>query len=194
MSNYVIYENLEDNQLVEKISQENDSGALRELVNRHTGVYNRIVQDFTSMKKHTAQDYLDDKFYTFYKAAKKFNPSKNMKFHVYLGQTIKFNCMRDTYAAKSKPILENIDEIFDLEDSKETYETDGYELVIKAACEIDSEFGEIMRTRLSTTNDKILSLKNVSDILGKKTSRTRNIYNKYIQILRDNLKNEQFNP
>lgn len=193
MSNYAIYENLEDNQLVEKINQENDSGALRELVNRHTGVYNKIVQDFTSMKKHTAQDYLDDKFYTFYKAAKKFDPTKNMKFHVYLGQTVKFNCMRDTFAAKTKPILENIEEIFDLEDNKETYDVDGYEKIIKAAYSIDSEFGEIMKTRLSTTNDKILSLKSVSEILDKKISRTRNIYNKYIEELRNNLKHEEFN-
>lgn len=51
------YKSLSDLLLVEKVKESNDSFALQELVDRHSGIYNRMISNYTGEIPHRANDY-----------------------------------------------------------------------------------------------------------------------------------------
>jgi len=83
---------LSDVDLIKIVKETQDSGALTELVNRNTGIYCEIISRYTYVPAIERQDLVDHKFFNIYKYALSYDPNRNMKFSVFVGQQIKYEC------------------------------------------------------------------------------------------------------
>lgn len=87
---------LSDLDLINKIKKERDSKAVTELVNRHTGIYMNIVDEYSSRVafRHKANipDLKEDNYINIYQWALKYDPSRGMQFGSYVGNMTKYMC------------------------------------------------------------------------------------------------------
>ena len=85
-----------DLDLISRIKKERDSQAVSELVNRHTGVYMTVINQYSSYPRFThrtnVNDLRDDHTLNIYQWAQSYDPSRGMKFGTYVGQMTKFMC------------------------------------------------------------------------------------------------------
>jgi len=85
-----------DIDLINKVKKESNSDALKELENRHTGIFNQMVKKYY---KHlidfgaNPDDIINDKLFVIYKSALNFNPDKNVKFSTWLGNQARYYCL-----------------------------------------------------------------------------------------------------
>ena len=89
---------LSDAELASGIKRQSDRGDyLRELVNRHSGIYISMVNNYsppaTSSINSHKDDLLNDKDYYIYQAALKYDDSKKTKFSTYLGNETRWMCL-----------------------------------------------------------------------------------------------------
>jgi len=89
---------LSDAELASGIKKQSDRGDyLRELVNRHSGIYISMVNNYsppsTSSVNSHKDDLLNDKDYYIYQAALKYDDSKKTKFSTYLGNETRWMCL-----------------------------------------------------------------------------------------------------
>jgi len=83
-----------DHQLIQEIKSKQDSASLLELVNRHTGIYVNIVNQYTYVPKIERDELLEHKMYNIYNYAMNYNPDRKMKFSSWIGQNIRWQCQR----------------------------------------------------------------------------------------------------
>jgi len=89
---------LYDAQLASVIKEQSDRGDyLKELVNRHSGIYITMVNNYsppaTSSINSHRHDLLNDKEYYIYQAALKYDDSRRTKFSTYLGNETRWLCL-----------------------------------------------------------------------------------------------------
>jgi hypothetical protein len=84
-----------DLSLINKIKNDHDSESLKELINRHSGIYldmvNKTVSDTCSFINKS--EILLDKDYSIYAAALKYRDDKNTKFPTYLANETRWKCL-----------------------------------------------------------------------------------------------------
>ena len=87
--------NLEDYQLVNNIKENKEADfSLKELIDRHTGIYLDIVNKYTQTANTTNKlDLIDEKDYNIYQAALKYKSDKGTKFPTFLGNETKWICL-----------------------------------------------------------------------------------------------------
>jgi len=110
--------NLTDEQLIENIRSDNNTESnLNELIDRHSGIYLDMVNNYSSPDSPFANydDLINDKQYKIYCAALKYDKNKGAKFSTYLGNETKWMCLNNYNKNKRKPSfhsdhLENIPE------------------------------------------------------------------------------------
>ncbi len=85
----------EDIQLINKIKKFRDEKSLKELIDRHSGIYIDMVNKHLpeSMEGMDKNDMLEDKDYCIYDAAIKFDESKKAKFSTYIGNLARWKCL-----------------------------------------------------------------------------------------------------
>ncbi len=85
----------EDIQLINKIKKFRDEKSLKELIDRHSGIYIDMVNKHLpeSMEGIDKNDMLEDKDYCIYDAAIKFDESKKAKFSTYIGNLARWKCL-----------------------------------------------------------------------------------------------------
>jgi len=117
---------MEDEDLIKKIKNEEatSSEALRELINRHSGIYldavNACVPKTTN--ETNKEDLILDKDYHIYKVALDFEPSRNTKFPTYLCDRTKWMCY-NLYKKNSKKKIVSPEEVdVEIEDSTDELE------------------------------------------------------------------------
>lgn len=83
-----------DLSLVNAVKQTGSSEAMSELIARHSGIYCQILDDYLPAEKFPVQkeDLRREKDFHIFQAVQSYRPETNMKFPVYLGQTIKWKC------------------------------------------------------------------------------------------------------
>lgn len=92
----------QDLELIEAVKQTGDSKALTQLINTHSGVYADCLSSSLSSDYDIFKNELrEDKDYYMWKFALDYDPSKNMKYPVYVGQRVKWMCMN--IVNRSKP-------------------------------------------------------------------------------------------
>ena len=103
-----------DIQLIDKVKSKRDEGSLKELIERHSGIYIDMVNKYIpeSLEGVNKQDLLQDKDFCIYDAAIKFDESKNTKFGTYVGNLARWKCL-NIYNKKTKFPQTNIGDIFD---------------------------------------------------------------------------------
>ena len=102
----------EDLQLISNVKNTNDGESLKELIDRHSGIYVDMVNKYIpkSIEGICKEDILDDKNFCIYDAVIKFDESKNTKFSTYVGNLARWRCL-NIYNKKVKFPQNNIDDI-----------------------------------------------------------------------------------
>ncbi len=85
----------DDINLINQVKSKKDNDSLRELINRHSGIYVDMVNKYMpeSIEGNHRQDILDEKNYSIYDAVIKFDESKNAKLSTYVGNIAKWKCL-----------------------------------------------------------------------------------------------------
>ncbi len=92
----------QDLKLIEAVKVAGDNDAMNQLLNLHSGIYSEVLGNSLSNDYEVyKQELRDDKNYYMYKWALDYDPTKNMKYPVYVGQRVKWMCMN--IVNRSKP-------------------------------------------------------------------------------------------
>jgi DNA-directed RNA polymerase specialized sigma subunit len=85
----------EDLLLINKVKESQDVESLKELINRHSGIYVEMVNKYlpNSFEGINKDDVMDDKDFSIYDAAIKFDKNKNTKFSTYVGNLTRWKCL-----------------------------------------------------------------------------------------------------
>lgn len=100
---------LDDLTLIEEVKAQdcNSDSALKTLIDRHSGIYLDIVNNYipTNCSFIRKSDVLQEKDYYIYQAALKYKDDKGTKFSTYLGNETKWMCMNLFNKSKKLPIV-----------------------------------------------------------------------------------------
>ena len=177
-----------DLQLINQIKNNNDSNALCELANRHTGIYIYTIEKYSYVPKIEREDLIDHKLLNFYNYAKEYDPSKNMKFSSYVSMRLAFECK--TIMTDSKKMrMEELPKDIVFSDNASTIEyCDYYSNLIfdKVNESTDPRFIQIFKLRHE--GDKKKTWKTISQELNLTVEGVRKIYLRNIEILKKQIK------
>ena len=104
-------EKAEDSTLIGMIKNSNSESALSELINRHSGIYIKMVTQLgKQFSQNQIQDILDDKSLMIYRAALDFDELKS-KFSTYLANRTKYLCLSHRTKNKQEQMLVPIESV-----------------------------------------------------------------------------------
>ena len=90
------FKTLNDEQLVSNIQQSGCSDSIVELTERHTKLVSQIMKRYAGASQCSGvamRDFLDEKNFIVFEAARKFDESKNIKFSTWLGNNVRYYCL-----------------------------------------------------------------------------------------------------
>ena len=104
----------EDIQLINNIKKSRDENSLKELIDRHSGIYVDMVNKYLpeSIEGINKNDVLEDKSFCIYNAAIKFDESKKAKFSTYIGNLARWKCL-NIYNKNIKFPQSSMSEVYD---------------------------------------------------------------------------------
>ena len=81
--------------LINKVKKYKDEGSIKELINRHSGIYVDMVNKYIpeSNEGLNKEDILQDKDFCIYDAAIKYDECKNTKFSTFVGNLARWKCL-----------------------------------------------------------------------------------------------------
>lgn len=85
-----------DIELINKVKNKNDSFALKELEQRHSGICHQMIRKYYNnilTSGMDPEDIASDKLLVIYKSIINYNPSKNVKFSTWLGNQMRYHCL-----------------------------------------------------------------------------------------------------
>jgi len=85
----------EDIQLINKVKNNGDEESLKELINKHSGIYVDMVNKYLpeSIEGISKDDVLEDKNFCIYDAAINYDENKKAKFSTYIGNLARWKCL-----------------------------------------------------------------------------------------------------
>jgi hypothetical protein len=176
-----------DLSLIFKIQAENDEKSLVELINRHSGIYTSMVDRFASGKTILDKNLImDDKDFTIYSSALKFDSTRETKFSTHLANEVKWKCLNAINKIKKRKESSIEDELNYLEpscgdfiDSINEKEVLGnfQELLFR---ENDERIKKIIDMRYNSDNNKLTSWKIIAAELKMSIQGCINIHNRFI--------------
>lgn len=177
---------LSDLQLINRVKEQQDSVAITELAERHTGIYVSAVSQYSFVPKVERDELLDHRLYNIYKYALDFDPSKDVKFSTYVGHRIRWECQT---LLSTIPNVEELDETIPDEEKPmidNNVETMAYaeELAAKIP---DERFLKIFQMR-HPQSARPAFWRVIGKNLGMSHEYARKIYNKYIGVITEQLK------
>jgi len=183
----------EDLQLISNVKNTNDGKSLKELIDRHSGIYVDMVNKYIpkSIEGVCKEDILDDKNFCIYDAAIKFDESKNTKFSTYVGNLARWKCL-NIYNKKIKFPQNNIDDISLVKDHRSYNLSKNSEIsIIEDEENLDRIFNLIKNSedprvekifKMRYKNGKKLTpWKKIAKKLGLSIQGCINIHNKHLQ-------------
>ena len=177
-----------DNQLIKEVKEKNNSEALQELINRHTGIYVEIINRYSFVPEFDRKELIEDKYYNIYKYIIDFKEEKKVKLSTYIGNRIKYECMNLICHKIEKEELNDNLICSDLPNSLELNK-EFLDLFLKDAKNVeDKRFFQILEMRFLT--EKPLTLKDIGNKLGISNERVRQIFENNIKKLKKHLKEE----
>jgi len=183
----------EDLQLISNVKNTNDEESLKELIDRHSGIYVDMVNKYIpkSIEGVCKEDILDDKNFCIYDAVIKFDESKNTKFSTYVGNLARWKCL-NIYNKKIKFPQNNIDDISLVKDHRSYNLSKNSEIsMIEDEENLDRIFNLIKNSedprvekifKMRYKNGKKLTpWKKIAKKLGLSIQGCINIHNKHLQ-------------
>ena len=187
---------LSDTDLTFQIQSSHDSGALVELISRHSGIYVDMIKRFGGKSLTPTQqlDLMGEKDYNIYKAALEYNPDKS-KFSTYLANKTRYLCLTDKTINKKSPHLVDFDTsapFIEDENPLPDEELCVSELMTKLNRILDSHpdprVKSVFQERyFSTSNNKLKPWKKVAKVVGLSYQGCINLHNKMLPELHKQL-------
>lgn len=178
---------LQDMELVNELTQNNNEEALVELATRHSGIFVDMVNKFgdglTPTQKH---DLIDSRDFYIHQAAQKYDPDKS-KFVTFIGQTAKYLCLNQ--GTKNRKVgFTNFDDIEFLEEDSGLKPDEAcmkHEVLEKILDVINGHPDERVRTifnerYFNPNNNKIKTWKQISKVVGLSTQGCINLHDAVI--------------
>lgn len=177
--------NSPDITLISLVKNKQDSEALTELVNRHTGIYVNIVNK-SAISDNDKKELIDNRFYNIYKYVLEFDESRGAKFSTYVYNSTGWTCKK---TAKQSPYSREIinDNIIGPNADISVRDTEEYIINCLDMIE-DKRFAKIFNYRHST--EKPLGWREIGKTLGLSHEGVRKIYNTNIKLIREKLQAE----
>jgi RNA polymerase sigma factor (sigma-70 family) len=185
-----------DIDLINKIKKESNSEALKELENRHTGIFNQMIKKYY---KHlidfgaNPDDIINDKLFVIYKSALNFNPDKNVKFSTWLGNQARYYCLNCINKQTNTISMDNINIKNVIENNQIKYEKDIFvnkensDLIFSILDRIkDDRISKIFKLRYFN-NKKLTAWNKISKKLKISTQTAINLHNKGKILLKNKL-------
>lgn len=103
---------LPDQELIKNIKSQNDEACLRELVDRHSGIYIEMIRRYGGSGLNSTQigDMMDEKDINIYQAALEHDDSKS-KFSTYLANRTRYSCLTNKTNNKKNLKFVNFDDV-----------------------------------------------------------------------------------
>lgn len=177
-----------DLSLINKIKNDNDEFSLLELINRHSGIYTSMVDKFSRGSSSTLDKNLimEEKDYTIYSSALKFDPGKCTKFSTYLANETKWKCLNFLNKIKKNKTSSINDDLNFIEPSCDSFLNDlQREEVLQEFKDIlnqekDERLKKIIDMRYYMSNNKLTPWKKIAKELNLSIQGCINIHNKFI--------------
>ena len=99
-----------DLQLIKKIKNNNCESSLLELLSRHQGICNKMIQKYCKVCSDmgvSISDLNTDKLLVTYKSALSFKANKNIKFSTWLGNQMRYHCLNSLNKINKDISMEN---------------------------------------------------------------------------------------
>lgn len=170
-----------DNQLIEQVKKEQNSDALNELINRHTGIYMSVINSYSGAKHIAIPELKEEKLYNIYNWALSYDPSKKMKFGTYVGQMTKFMCKSLITRGRE---FEPIETIFEKTDENSSVISNVItDEIEESITDIDDDFvNKVIDYRIN----KNMTFREIGKKMNKSHEWIRIVYNKNIKTLQEN--------
>jgi hypothetical protein len=175
--------------LIQAVKEKQDSNALLELADKHTGIYINVINKYSYIPEIEKQELVEHKLYNIYNYALTYNPEKGMQFSTWVGQSTKWQCQSLlSKKVESEEISDKIPE--NIEPLKELTDRDSYEMVLSKVKECEDERFSLL-FKLRHGGAKPVTWKKCGKKIGTTAEGARWLYNKfYEQIKKNIIKNE----
>lgn len=178
--------------LITRVKETQDSAALTQLIDLHTGIYVNMVKKYACYpdfrNKVDVQDVIEDKAYNIYQFALKYDPARGMTFGSYVGDSIKHICQNViTRSAQSVEFNEDIAPTNDTSVTDTAEKDSSIEVILDQVKGSDSaKFREIFKLRYC--GQKPRSWRAISKLVGLSHEGCRKVYEKHIGAIKEHLK------
>lgn len=181
-----------DLELIYAVQEKRDSAAMTELINRHTGIYVQMIQQYTIYPDFTNKVNVDElkehKMQNIYDWALKYDPTRGMKFSSYVGDRARHMCQNllrrgpeniqldeRTAATNEANVTQQIDRETGLEEVRR-----------EAAKVVDPKFQRIFGLRFA--GNRVRSWREIGRQMGLSHEAVRKIFNRHLPAMRRHLK------
>lgn len=169
---------------------------LKELINRHSGIYMDIVNNYipSNCGFLNKSDILEEKNYRIYLAALKYDEDKGAKFSTYLGNETKWMCLNLFNKNKKHQYvsIEDSHNIKEKEDSVTEFDNDFFENIMNLAKEHpDPRVLKIFKYRyIDGAQNKVMPWQKISIKLNMSVQGCINIHNSALEYFKNKLNKE----
>ena len=182
-----------DLSLIKKIQESRDGNSLSELINRHSGIYVYIVDQYTRNDKMNInkRSMIEDKDYIIYKSALEYDPDRNSKFSTFLANQTKWKCLNEInrkekmnvpFESYSMGMIEHEDS------SQKLSKIEAFDIFNKMLTEeSDKRVKKIIDIRYNTSNNKLVPWKNAAKKLNLSIQGCINIHDRFIEKVKNKL-------
>jgi hypothetical protein len=188
-----------DEYLIKEIKENQDDYSLRELIDRHSGIYIEMIRRYG--QKHLTEtqlnDLMDDKDFNIYSAAIEYDETKS-KFSTYLANRTRYNCLTNKTLNKKNSKIVNFSEIEFEKESKDRNpcEASSEKELMKKVCFLiqkheDPRVAEIFHERyFSDERKKLKPWKEIAKKMNLSIQGCIDIHNRTIEQFKKKITNE----
>jgi len=177
-----------DYTLISNIQEENDENSLLEIIDRHSGIFHTMVNQFMS-HPHCSLDkslLVGEKDSTIYSAALNYDPTRKTKFSTHLANQTKWKCLNVLNKKKKNKEFQlddniNYDEPFSDGFLREIDKGEAFSLFNKCLKkEKDERVKKIIDLRYGVDNNKLTPWRKIAEELDMSIQGCINIHNRFI--------------
>jgi len=182
-----------DLSLIKRVQESKDEDSLTELINRHSGIYIYIVDQYTKNDtlNLSRSSMLEDKDYVIYKSALDYDPNRNSKFSTFLANQTKWKCLNEINRKEKNNIP--IDRVYyDASDDNNSFKNlskiEAFDIFNKMLREEkDERVKKIIDIRYNTSNTKLVPWKIAAKKLNLSIQGCINIHDRFINKVKNKL-------
>ena len=177
-----------DYTLISNIQEEHDEDSLLEIIDRHSGIFHTMVNQFMS-HPHCSLDkslLVGEKDSTIYSAALNYDPTRKTKFSTHLANQTKWKCLNILNKKKKNKEFQlddnsNYDEPFSDGFLREIDKGEAFSLFNKCLKkEKDERVKKILDLRYGVDNNKLTPWRKIAKELDMSIQGCINIHNRFI--------------